>query len=164
MQNVGFPWSPSHVNCSLSSVGGTVAAALHVCEEKQILFQQWQWQWQWQSSSNYNNHNMPLLSSAHVAGWSYHVFCDYGEEFCIFSDVAVAANVVLQNYSDIGAMILRTCQLFIIGSTQTSTNSHNRWEKQSWFLVFPIRIRHSKEDQLGKKCHYLKRVYPSAIE
>lgn len=31
LRNVGFPWSQQHVNRSLSSVGGTVAAARQVC-------------------------------------------------------------------------------------------------------------------------------------
>mmetsp|Transcript_9500 Transcript_9500/g.17077 ORF Transcript_9500/g.17077 Transcript_9500/m.17077 type:complete len:119 (-) Transcript_9500:14-370(-) len=36
---------------------------------------------------------------AHVAGGTHHAFRDYGEGFCIFSDIAVAANVLLQRYS-----------------------------------------------------------------
>ena len=104
IRNVGFPWSPSHVNRSLSSVGGTVAAALHVCKQKQILFQQQQKQQQ--NSSNHDNYSIPLLWSAHVAGGTHHAFYDYGEGFCIFSDIAVAANVILQNYPDIVKRIL----------------------------------------------------------
>lgn len=35
---------------------------------------------------------------AHIAGGTHHAFRDYGEGFCIFSDIAVAANVLLQKY------------------------------------------------------------------
>jgi acetoin utilization deacetylase AcuC-like enzyme len=35
---------------------------------------------------------------AHVAGGTHHAFYDYGEGFSVFSDIAVAANVVLQRY------------------------------------------------------------------
>ena len=36
----------------------------------------------------------PYLFSGHVAGGTHHAFYDYGEGFCVFSDIAVAANVV----------------------------------------------------------------------
>ena len=40
-----------------------------------------------------------FLLPAHVAGGTHHAFKNYGEGFCIFSDIAVAANVLLQKYS-----------------------------------------------------------------
>ena len=89
-RNVGFPWSPAHVNRTLSSVGGTVAAA-RVVVTKAIMRQQQQ------SSSLRGN---PPAWAAHVAGGTHHAFYDYGEGFCIFSDMAVAANVVRQEFSD----------------------------------------------------------------
>ena len=103
IRNIGFPWSQSHVKRSLSSVGGTVAAAIHVCQQKQSLQQQQQQQ---HSSSDYNDDSIPLFWSAHVAGGTHHAFYDYGEGFCIFSDIAVAANVILQKYPDIVKRIL----------------------------------------------------------
>ena len=32
--------------------------------------------------------------SGHIAGGTHHAFYDYGEGFCVFSDIAVACNVV----------------------------------------------------------------------
>mmetsp|Transcript_1328 Transcript_1328/g.3770 ORF Transcript_1328/g.3770 Transcript_1328/m.3770 type:complete len:403 (-) Transcript_1328:187-1395(-) len=83
-RNVGFPWSPSGVKRATSSVGGTVAAACAVCENYNPS-----------SSHNDNNH---IHWAAHVAGGTHHAFYDRGEGFCVFSDIAVAANVVLQRY------------------------------------------------------------------
>ena len=74
-RNIGFPWSPAGVKRALSSVGGTVAAAHAVCAG-------------------------PYVFSGHVAGGTHHAFYDYGEGFCVFSDIAVAANVVLRDYAD----------------------------------------------------------------
>ncbi|KAL7466826.1 hypothetical protein ACHAXS_008956 [Conticribra weissflogii] len=96
-RNIGFPWSLQHVNRTLSSVGGTVAAALSVweeyCKRHELVHNR---------KSNRHQHldeNMHLCWSAHVAGGTHHAFKDYGEGFCIFSDIAVAANVLLQKYS-----------------------------------------------------------------
>ncbi|KAL7570068.1 hypothetical protein ACA910_017103 [Epithemia clementina (nom. ined.)] len=86
LRNVGFPWSKESVQRSLSSVGGTLAAA---CEavERHIN----------------NNHELAPLSlhwAAHIAGGTHHAFYDRGEGFSVFSDMAVAANVVLKRYPD----------------------------------------------------------------
>jgi acetoin utilization deacetylase AcuC-like enzyme len=81
-RNIGFPWSPAGVKRALSSVGGTVAAAHAVC------------------SGEY-------LFSGHVAGGTHHAFYDYGEGFCVFSDIAVAANVALRDYPEV--LHLPTC-------------------------------------------------------
>ena len=44
-----------------------------------------------------NEEKRHLCWSAHTAGGTHHAFYDYGEGFCIFSDIAVAANVLLQS-------------------------------------------------------------------
>ena len=80
-RNVGFPWSTQGVDRALSSVGGTLAAACEVCEL-----------WQEQKSVG-----LPPWG-AHVAGGTHHAFFDYGEGFSVFSDIAVAANVVLERF------------------------------------------------------------------
>jgi len=87
LRNVGFPWSVHGVMRSLSSVGGTIAAATAVCEALQQFPDSPVW-------------------SAHVAGGTHHAFYDYGEGFCVFSDIAVAANVVLQRYPNLMKRIL----------------------------------------------------------
>jgi len=90
LRNVGFPWSEQAVKRSFSSVGGTVAAACDVCEE-------------WTSRTIRANASKEALIApwgAHVAGGTHHAFYDRGEGFCIFSDIAVAANVVLQKYPE----------------------------------------------------------------
>jgi acetoin utilization deacetylase AcuC-like enzyme len=88
-RNVGFPWSPAGVDRATSSVGGTMAAACNVCDVWRIQKKRGLAPW-----------------GAHVAGGTHHAFYDYGEGFCVFSDIAVAANVVLQRYPDIVKRIL----------------------------------------------------------
>jgi acetoin utilization deacetylase AcuC-like enzyme len=102
-RNVGFPWSPAGVKRALSSVGGTVSAACHVVEmhrEHQRLYRR-----NPEFSGSPSKPYAPVWS-AHLAGGTHHAFRDYGEGFCVFSDIAVAANVVLQRYPDIVRNIL----------------------------------------------------------
>jgi acetoin utilization deacetylase AcuC-like enzyme len=87
LRNVGFPWSQSNVDRSLSSTGGTVAAACAVVQAR--LRDPYGLHW-----------------GAHVAGGTHHAFYDRGEGFCVFSDMAVAANVVMKRYPDIVRRIL----------------------------------------------------------
>lgn len=76
---VGFPWSLEGTKRALSSVGGTIAAMREVC-----------------SGAN--------GASGHIAGGTHHAFHDYGEGFCVFSDIAVAANLALRDYEHISKM------------------------------------------------------------
>jgi acetoin utilization deacetylase AcuC-like enzyme len=101
-RNVGFPWSPSGVKRATSSAGGTVAAAVTICEELQRQLEQQQEQ----QSDTARNLCSPLCWGAHVAGGTHHSFYDYGEGFCVFSDIAVAANVVLTRFPDLIRRIL----------------------------------------------------------
>lgn len=82
-RNVGFPWSQQGVDRALSSVGGTLAAARDVCQL-------------WHDQRHLNNRTVAW--AAHVAGGTHHAFYDRGEGFSVFSDIAVAANVVLQEF------------------------------------------------------------------
>lgn len=88
-RNVGFPWSKEGVDRALSSVGGTVAAACDVCEI-------------WQARSK---QGIPPWA-AHIAGGTHHAFYNRGEGFSVFSDMAVAANIVLQKYPNLIKTIL----------------------------------------------------------
>ena len=81
-RRVGFPWSEASVARSLSSVGGTVAAARAVVSPGGPRF------------------------AGHIAGGTHHAFADYGEGFCVFSDIAVATNVVLQEAEDVVERVL----------------------------------------------------------
>lgn len=101
IRNVGFPWSPSGVNRALSSVGGTVAAACAVCDAIRIRNED-------VGGSDRTTRSVTYAPtwSAHVAGGTHHAFKSYGEGFCVFSDIAVAANVVLERYSDVVKRIL----------------------------------------------------------
>jgi acetoin utilization deacetylase AcuC-like enzyme len=74
VRKTGFPWTPANVLRSTSSAGGTVAAM------RSIL-----------SSENSN-------MACHIAGGTHHAFYDYGEGFCIFSDIAVACNLALREF------------------------------------------------------------------
>jgi acetoin utilization deacetylase AcuC-like enzyme len=64
IRKIGFPWSVAHVKRALSSVGGTVAAMHSVCRDGYRV-------------------------AGHIAGGTHHAFFDYGEGFCVFSDIAV---------------------------------------------------------------------------
>ena len=114
IRNVGFPWSPEGVARSSSSVGGTVAAATSLCkvmrEQNSLLLNS-------RNEDLHLNHEngnvngideseFGLLFSAHVAGGTHHAFRDRGEGFCVFSDIAVAANVILRDYPDVVKTIL----------------------------------------------------------
>lgn len=92
-RNVGFPWSPEGVKRATSTVGGTMAAACSVCEELE--------------RQKLHASGLELAPwAAHVAGGTHHAFWDYGEGFSVFSDIAVAANVVLQRYPQLIKKIL----------------------------------------------------------
>ena len=104
VRNVGFPWSKESVDRAFSSTGGTVAAAISICEAKrrQLAY----------SKANDiendigNDKQLGDLWSAHVAGGTHHAFKDRGEGFCVFSDIAVAANVILRDFPDVVKKIL----------------------------------------------------------
>ncbi|OEU15748.1 Arginase/deacetylase, partial [Fragilariopsis cylindrus CCMP1102] len=86
-RNVGFPWSTEGVDRALSSVGGTLAAACFSSSST--------------GSDDVVSDQYSPCWAAHIAGGTHHAFYDYGEGFCIFSDMAVTANVVLERYPDI---------------------------------------------------------------
>ena len=96
LRNVGFPWSPAGVKRALSSTGGTVAAACAVCDAQQQRHQQL-------VATDAQHH--PIWA-AHLAGGTHHAFYDRGEGFCVFSDIAVAANVVRRNYPHIQRILI----------------------------------------------------------
>jgi acetoin utilization deacetylase AcuC-like enzyme len=88
-RNVGFPWSQEGVDRASSSVGGTMAAACDVCEVWKAQQKRGLAPW-----------------GAHIAGGTHHAFFDRGEGFSVFSDIAVAANVVLERHPDVVKKIL----------------------------------------------------------
>lgn len=75
----GFDWNEQHVNRTLSSVGGSVAATHAVLRQD-------------------NARGLAPQVGAHLAGGTHHAFKAKMEGFCIFSDIAVAANVALRDY------------------------------------------------------------------
>ncbi|KAJ1455910.1 hypothetical protein M885DRAFT_440402 [Pelagophyceae sp. CCMP2097] len=86
-RRIGFPWSPAGVARALSSTGGTIAAAVQIGEALR-------------------NAKDDCVVSGHVAGGTHHAFFDRGEGFCVFSDIAVAANVLKRDYGDVVRKIL----------------------------------------------------------
>lgn len=78
---VGFPWSVAGTRRALSSVGGTVAAMRALLRGE-------------------------ALSVGHLAGGTHHAFFDYGEGFCVFSDIAVAANLALREFPHLVSKVL----------------------------------------------------------
>ena len=67
---------------TLSSVGGTVAAMRAVCGG---------------GAGRGSWMSRPAIAG-HIAGGTHHAFFDRGEGFCVFSDIAVAANVALRDH------------------------------------------------------------------
>lgn len=108
LRNVGFPWSPSGVDRARSSVGGTVAAAVAVCEDwsKRLAVTATT---RSGAEAGHGNRHQKILApcwGAHVAGGTHHAFYDRGEGFCVFSDIAVAADVILRRFPDLVRRIL----------------------------------------------------------
>lgn len=64
VRRIGLPWSPEFVRRGLASVAGTVLAAQAALEEG---------------------------IAGNLAGGTHHAFREYGEGFCVFNDIAVAA-------------------------------------------------------------------------
>jgi len=81
-RKTGFPHNQDNINRACSSAGGTVAATRSLLTNKATLF------------------------SGHLAGGTHHAFYDYGEGFCVFSDIAVACNIALTEYPDVVKQIL----------------------------------------------------------
>ena len=69
-RRIGFPWSPQMVERARRSVGATIQASLAALADG---------------------------VAANLAGGTHHAFCDRGEGFCVFNDVAVAARVLLRD-------------------------------------------------------------------
>ena len=82
-RRIGFPWSPESVNRALSSTGGTVAAMHAVCAP-----------------------DATARFAGHIAGGTHHAFADRGEGFCVFNDIAVAANVALRDYTHVRRILV----------------------------------------------------------
>ena len=76
-RGIGFPMHPSSVTRSLASTGGTVAATHTVLAEG-------------------SEHK----AAAQVAGGTHHAFAEWGEGFCVFNDIAVAAVNALNTFPE----------------------------------------------------------------
>jgi acetoin utilization deacetylase AcuC-like enzyme len=84
-RRIGFPWSPMMVERSRRSVGATLAAAREALSRCSCS---------------------ALHVSANLAGGTHHAFRDHGEGYCVFNDVAVAAQVLLRERSIRSAMVV----------------------------------------------------------
>lgn len=69
VRRIGLPWSPEFVRRGLASVAGTVLAARAALEDG---------------------------IAGNLAGGTHHAFREYGEGFCVFNDIAVAALNLLE--------------------------------------------------------------------
>jgi acetoin utilization deacetylase AcuC-like enzyme len=69
IRRIGFPWSPTLVERSRRSVGGTVECARAALADG---------------------------VAANLSGGTHHAFPDRGEGYCVFNDVAVAARVLMK--------------------------------------------------------------------
>ncbi len=69
VRRIGIPWSEAFVRRSLASVGGTLAAARAALGEG---------------------------IAGNLAGGTHHAFAGYGEGYCVFNDIAVAALTLLE--------------------------------------------------------------------
>mmetsp|Transcript_8872 Transcript_8872/g.20145 ORF Transcript_8872/g.20145 Transcript_8872/m.20145 type:complete len:396 (-) Transcript_8872:19-1206(-) len=155
IRNTGFPWSLQHVNRSLSSVGGTVAAACAVCE------------YEMRQSKDDPRPNW----GAHIAGGTHHAFSDFGEGFCIFSDIAVAANVLLDKFPSIKRILIIDLDVhqgngnavLFQGDDRVQTfsmhcagNFFSKKEKSDLDVELPIGCDDST--YLGTLSHWLRRI------
>jgi len=94
---VGFPWSQEGVNRSLSSVGGTLAATRHVLSAASAQKVQ---------GGGSTAEPSPPRWAAHLAGGTHHAFFDRGEGFCVFSDIAVAANCAFKEFPSVKNVLI----------------------------------------------------------
>lgn len=69
-RRIGIPWSPAFVKRTLASVGATVEAAKTA---------------------------VVTGFAAALSGGTHHAFSDYGEGFCVFNDLAIAAQYLLHH-------------------------------------------------------------------
>ena len=69
-RKIGFPFTEKLVKRSYSSASGTLKSALYALENRCAL---------------------------NIAGGTHHAFKDHGEAFCLFNDIAVASNYLLNN-------------------------------------------------------------------
>jgi acetoin utilization deacetylase AcuC-like enzyme len=69
VRRIGIPWSEAFVRRSLASVGGTLAASRAALQRG---------------------------IAGNLAGGTHHAFRDYGEGYCVFNDIAVAALALLR--------------------------------------------------------------------
>jgi acetoin utilization deacetylase AcuC-like enzyme len=85
-RRIGFPWSPMMVERSRRSVGATLAAAREALSRGCSC--------------------AALHVSANLAGGTHHAFRDHGEGYCVFNDVAVAAQVLRRDRTIRSAMVI----------------------------------------------------------
>ena len=81
VRRIGFPWSPTLVERSRRSVGGTIKCARAALEGG---------------------------IAGNLSGGTHHAFPDRGEGYCVFNDVAVAARLLLEEEVIRSAAILDT--------------------------------------------------------
>ena len=122
-RRIGFPWSQAGVDRALSSTGGTVAAAIAVAESLRFS-------------------GFPLVAG-HIAGGTHHAYYDFGEGFCVFSDMAVAANVLLRDYSDVVRKIL-----FLDLDTHQGNGNARLFQDDDRVFTFSM---HAKENVFSTK-------------
>jgi acetoin utilization deacetylase AcuC-like enzyme len=79
-RRIGFPWSPDMVERSRRSVGATLAAARQALAGDGV--------------------------SANLAGGTHHAFRDRGEGYCVFNDIAVAADALLAEEAIARAVVI----------------------------------------------------------
>jgi acetoin utilization deacetylase AcuC-like enzyme len=98
-RRIGFPWSPMMVERSRRSVGATLAAAREVVGCRAGL--------SGPPPGGPERAAPPRDAiAANLAGGTHHAFRDRGEGFCVFNDVAVAAAVLLRDYSIARAVVV----------------------------------------------------------
>jgi len=136
MRRIGFPWSEGLVARTLSSVGGTFAAARYALDHG------------W---------------GGNLAGGTHHAFYSEGSGFCVLNDIAVAIHALRRDYGLARAAVIDldvhqgdgTALLFENDSAVLTLSFHGRHN-------FPFRKQRSKidvefEDKTGDE-DYLARL------
>ncbi|GAM60011.1 histone deacetylase [Vibrio ishigakensis] len=78
MRRIGFPWSESLIERTLTSTGGTVETALQAIDKGVAI---------------------------HLSGGYHHAHHDFGSGFCLFNDLAIAAHKALE-HADVDKVLI----------------------------------------------------------
>lgn len=96
LQKLGFSWSESMVKRVTGSAGATIAAMRYVCSQNAFV----------DTEGVLVDFDHRSTVACHLGGGTHHAFYDYGEGFCVFNDLAIAAILALREYPQVVRRVL----------------------------------------------------------